>query len=152
MTDGKSRVRFFHVQISTLDDWMVTDVNASRAVAPTLDVDNGWLTVAAFEVEYDSPFWLAPRVYTGNRLSSYGSNLTYSVTWVVMRGDTSGKPTTEPNVILVVNMPFRVSRLLRASSSRANEQTVLLLSRFIASSAVERTHVCAVYVPGTFVA
>lgn len=82
----------------------MTDMNASRPVVPTLDTDNGWLTVTAFEVEYDSPFWLAPQIYTGNRVSSYGSNLTYSVTWVVMRGDTSGKPTTEPSVILVVNI------------------------------------------------
>jgi len=102
-------VRFAFYQISTLENWLVTDINASRAIAPTLDVDNGWLTVAEFEVEYDSPFWLAPQIYTGNRVSSYGSNLTYSVTWVVMRGDTSGKPTTEPNVILVVNIPSRIS-------------------------------------------
>lgn len=82
----------------------MTDVNASRAVVPILDTDNGWLTVAVFDVEYDSPFWLAPPIYCGNRLSSYGSNVTYSVTWVVMRGDTSGKPTTGPNVILVVSI------------------------------------------------
>ena len=86
----------------------MTDMNASRAVVPTLDMDNEWLTVAAFDVEYDSPFWLAPQIYTGNRVSSYGSNLTYSVTWVVMRGDTSGKPTTQPNVILVVNIRSRI--------------------------------------------
>lgn len=89
-------------QISTLENWLVTDMNASRAVVPTLRTDDGWLTVTAYEVS--SPFWLAPQIYTGNRLSSYGSNLTYSVTWVVIRGDSSGKPTIGPNVILVVSI------------------------------------------------
>ncbi|KAL6255160.1 hypothetical protein P5V15_013493 [Pogonomyrmex californicus] len=95
-------------QISTLENWLVTDMNASRAVVPTLETDNEWLTVAAFDVEYDSPFWLAPQIYTGNRVSSYGGNLTYSVTWIVMRGDSSGKSTTDPNVILVVNIHSRI--------------------------------------------
>lgn len=103
ITEGGSCDSLFS-QISTLENWLVTDMNASRAIIPILDTDNEWLTVTAFDVEYDSPFWLAPDIYTGNRVSSYGSNLTYSVTWVVMRGDTSGKPTTEPNVILVVNI------------------------------------------------
>lgn len=87
-----------------MENWLVTDMNATRAIVPILDTDNGWLTIAAFDVEYDSPFWLAPRIYCGNRLSSYGSNLTYSVSWVVMRGDTSGKPITGPNVILIVSI------------------------------------------------
>ncbi|XP_043600424.1 laminin subunit alpha-1 isoform X4 [Bombus pyrosoma] len=95
--------------ISSLENWLVTDVNATRAIVPILDTDNGWLTIAAFDVEYDSPFWLAPRIYCGNRLSSYGSNLTYSVSWVVMRGDTSGRPTTGPNVVLVGNNGMRIA-------------------------------------------
>lgn len=99
-----NRVILYFFQIFTTENWLVTDMNASREVVPTLDADNGWLTVAAVDVEYDSPFWLAPQIYTGNRLSSYGSNLTYSVRWAVMRGDSSGKPTTEANVILVVNI------------------------------------------------
>ncbi|XP_024941614.1 laminin subunit alpha-1 isoform X3 [Cephus cinctus] len=101
--------RLSYDTISTLDDWLVTDMNASRAVIPTLDTDSGWLAIAAFELEYESPFWLAPTLYSGNRLSSYGSNLTYSVTWVAMRGDTRGKPTTEPNAILVGNNGMRIA-------------------------------------------
>lgn len=94
------------LQISTLNDWRVTDINASRPVVPSPDPDNGWLIITSYEVEYHSPFWLAPKIYTGNRLSSYGSNLTYAVSWIVMRGDTSGKPTTEPNIVLVVNIIY----------------------------------------------
>ncbi|XP_076245323.1 wing blister [Calliopsis andreniformis] len=109
VSDRCSTARLSYSSISSLENWLVTDMNASRAVIPILDTDNGWLTVAAFEVEYDSPFWLAPPIYCGNRLSSYGSNITYSVSWVVMRGDTSGKPTTGPNVILVGNNGMRIA-------------------------------------------
>ncbi|KAH0951656.1 hypothetical protein HN011_011263, partial [Eciton burchellii] len=125
-TDRCTTARLSYSTISTLENWLVTNINASRAIAPTLDVDNGWLTVAEFEVEYDSPFWLAPQIYTGNRVSSYGSNLTYSVTWVVMRGDTSGKPTTEPNVILVGNNGMRIAYGEEQYSGQAVKVTVPL--------------------------
>ncbi|XP_043271259.1 laminin subunit alpha-1 [Venturia canescens] len=95
--------------ISSLEGWMITDMNASRSLLVNADPDSGLLTMSSFEVEYQSPYWLAPKIYAGNRLSSYGSNLTYSVTWVVMRGDTSGKPTTEPNVILVGKNGMRIA-------------------------------------------
>lgn len=109
-------------------------MNASRAIVPVLDTDNGWLTVAAFELEYDSPFWLAPPIYCGNRLSSYGSNITYSVTWVVMRGDTSGEPTTGPNLILVVSIQQHVndntSKKKFQRVERETEITLMLIIRY----------------------
>ncbi|XP_076279706.1 wing blister isoform X1 [Lasioglossum baleicum] len=109
VSDRCSATKLSYSTVSSLENWRVTDMNASRAVIPVLDTDNGWLTVSRYEVEYDSPFWLAPAIYCGNRLSSYGSNITYSVTWVVMRGDTSGKPTVGPNVILVSNNGMRIA-------------------------------------------
>ncbi|XP_051174494.1 laminin subunit alpha-1 isoform X1 [Leptopilina boulardi] len=95
--------------VSIMNDWQVSDINGSRIVSPTLDTDRGWLTIAAFEVDYESPFWLAPKFYTGNRLSSYGSNFTFSVTWVVMRGDTSGVPTIQPNLLLIGRNKMRIA-------------------------------------------
>ncbi|XP_023288862.1 laminin subunit alpha-1-like [Orussus abietinus] len=109
ITGACASARLVYAAVSTLDDWMITDMNATRAIIPTLDADDGGLTIAAYELDYSSPFWLAPPVYGGNRLSSYGSNLTFSVTWVVMRGDTSGKPTTEANVVLVGNNGMRLA-------------------------------------------
>lgn len=97
---------------------MITDMNASRSLLVNADPDSGLLTMSSFEVEYQSPYWLAPKIYAGNRLSSYGSNLTYSITWVVMRGDTSGKPTTEPNVILVVSIRTKFPSYPAAESSQ----------------------------------
>nr|XP_034195684.1 laminin subunit alpha-1 isoform X1 [Osmia lignaria] len=121
-----STAKLTYSSISSLEDWLITDMNASRAIIPILDTDSGWLTVAAFDVEYDSPFWLAPRIYCGNRLSSYGSNLTYSVSWVVMRGDTSGKPTTGPNVILVGNNGMRIAHGEEQYNGQEAEITVAL--------------------------
>ncbi|XP_025159598.1 laminin subunit alpha-1 isoform X2 [Harpegnathos saltator] len=106
-TDRCTTARLSYSMISTLENWLVTDMNASRAVVPILKTDDGWLTMTPYEVS--SPFWLAPQVYSGNRVSSYGSNLTYSVTWVVIRGDNSGKPTVGPNVILVGNNGLRIA-------------------------------------------
>ncbi|XP_011501171.1 PREDICTED: laminin subunit alpha-1 [Ceratosolen solmsi marchali] len=91
-------------KISTLVGWQVSDINAFRAVSPSLQGEHGWPTIASFEVEYRSPYWLAPKIYTGNHLSSYGSNLTFMVSWIVMRGDTSGRPTSEPDVVLIAEI------------------------------------------------
>lgn len=51
--------------------------------------------------EVESVYWLAPPNYCGNRLTSYGSKLSFKLSWVIVRGDTSGKPTTGPDVILL---------------------------------------------------
>ncbi|XP_076751939.1 wing blister [Xylocopa sonorina] len=109
VSDRCSTAKLSYSVISSLENWLVTDTDASLAIIPILDADSGWLTIPMSDVEHDDPFWLAPRIYCGNRLSSYGSNLTYAVSWVVMRGDISGKPTTGPNVILVGNNGMRIA-------------------------------------------
>ncbi|KAJ8669684.1 hypothetical protein QAD02_000943, partial [Eretmocerus hayati] len=104
-----STAKLAYTQISTLEGWQVSDINASRAVSPSLQGENGWPTIASFEVEYRSPYWLAPKIYAGNHLSSYGSNLSVLVSWIIMRGDTSGKPTSEPDVVLIGKNGMRIA-------------------------------------------
>ncbi|XP_048508975.1 laminin subunit alpha-1 [Athalia rosae] len=87
--------------LSTCEGWLVSDMNASRAVVPEVDAETGSLSIELSSLEYESPYWLAPKVYGGNRLTSYDSNLTFFVVWDVMRGDSSGRPTTDPDVIIV---------------------------------------------------
>lgn len=53
-----------------------------------------------YELELEAVYWSAPRTYLGNKLTSYGSHFLFKVDWVVVRGDTSGKPTNGPNIIL----------------------------------------------------
>ncbi|XP_014221917.2 laminin subunit alpha-1 [Trichogramma pretiosum] len=89
--------------------WQVTDMNGSRAMVPSLQDEDGWPKFASYEVEYRHPYWLAPKLYSGNRLSCYGSNLTFLVRWIVMRGDSSGSATTEPDVILIGKNGMRIA-------------------------------------------
>ncbi|XP_068083310.1 laminin subunit alpha-1 [Anabrus simplex] len=95
--------------VSTLSRWLVTDLLVSRTVLPSIHSRSKYLTVGNYELPgVESYYWLAPESWRGNRLTSYGTNLTFSVDWVVMRGDTSGKPTVGPNVILVGHNGLRL--------------------------------------------
>lgn len=51
--------------------------------------------------ETEAIFWLAPEMYTGNLLRSYMSTLRFHMSWVTVRGDTSGKPTAGPSLVLI---------------------------------------------------
>ena len=85
----------------------MSDLSVSRTVLPSPDADTGQLSVGNYELPgVESYYWLAPERYVGNLLTSYGTNVTFTVSWVVMRGDTSGRPTVGPNMILVVSMPI----------------------------------------------
>lgn len=50
--------------------------------------------------EISAVYWAAPKSYLGNKLTSYGSHFVFKTEWVVSRGDTSGQPTSGPNLIL----------------------------------------------------
>ncbi|KAJ9598480.1 hypothetical protein L9F63_010833, partial [Diploptera punctata] len=79
---------------STLSGWLVSDLAVTRTVLPSPDADTGQLSVGNYELPgVESYFWLAPERYRGNLLTSYGTNVTFTVSWVAMRGDTSGRPT-----------------------------------------------------------
>ena len=47
-------------------------------------------------------YWSAPDQYVGNKLTSYGSVLRVSIIWSVQRGDTSGEPVFNPDIIIAV--------------------------------------------------
>lgn len=91
------------MQVNTLSGWLISDLAVRRTVLPSVDPDTKLLSIGNYELPAaESYYWLAPDIYIGNRLTSYGATLTFQVGWVVMRGDTSGKPTTGPDIILVV--------------------------------------------------
>ncbi|XP_046413773.1 laminin subunit alpha-1-like [Neodiprion fabricii] len=100
LTRECSDARLTFGMLSTREGWLVSDMNASRVVFPEIEPESGSLVFDPSSLDY-TPYWLAPKVYGGNRLTSYGSNITFTVTWIVMRGDSSGKPTIEPDVILI---------------------------------------------------
>lgn len=93
-----------------MDNWLVSDISVSQTVKPTLDTDTNWLSIGNYELSVaETYYWLAPKPYLGNKLETYGSDLAFTINWVVMRGDTSGKPVMGPNVILVGSNGLRIA-------------------------------------------
>ncbi|XP_017770697.1 PREDICTED: laminin subunit alpha-1-like, partial [Nicrophorus vespilloides] len=91
------------------DGWLISDISVSEVEEPTLD-EHDMISVGNYEIPgIEAYYWLAPEVYLGNKLEAYGGELVFKVHWVVMRGDTSGKPTTGPNVILVGRNGMRIA-------------------------------------------
>lgn len=89
-------------QFETLENWLISDISVSETVEPTWDSDRRMLSIGNYEIPgIESYYWLAPKEYLGNKLETYGSEIVFKVHWVVMRGDTSGKPTTGPNIVIV---------------------------------------------------
>ncbi|KRF77830.1 laminin subunit alpha lam-3 isoform X2 [Drosophila virilis] len=84
----------------TLNDWRLTDIQRAQAIPVAMDAEHKRLIFGNELDEVEAIYWQAPLGYLGNRLTSYGARLQLQLSWVVMRGDTSGKPTTGPNVIL----------------------------------------------------
>ncbi|XP_063590781.1 laminin subunit alpha lam-3-like isoform X2 [Penaeus indicus] len=81
------------------ENWSVTDLSRKRVVAAAregTDVHIAHDDMGFFEAYY----WLAPQEYLGRRMTSYGQTLTVKVSWVRLRGDTSGRPTRCPDVII----------------------------------------------------
>lgn len=88
--------------IETLNGWTVTDMMRSRSAFPTRDNDTGFMVFGMYELpDFEAVYWSAPPIYLGNRLENYGSNFVYHMDWVIVRGDTSGRPTSAPSIILI---------------------------------------------------
>lgn len=84
----------------TLNDWKLTDIQRLHPIPVPVDAEQNRLIFSNELDEVEAIYWQAPVGYLGNRLTSYGARLQLLLSWYVLRGDTSGKPTTGPNVIL----------------------------------------------------
>lgn len=88
--------------VETLDEWSVTDIKKARVAYPTRDNETGFMVFGMYELaDVEAVYWSAPSIYLGNRLENYGSHFLFHMDWVIVRGDTSGKPTNGPNFILI---------------------------------------------------
>lgn len=80
----------------------MTDISKSLVAYATRDNDTGNLVFGMYELpDTEAVYWLAPKMYTGNRLDSYGATFDFHIGWIIVRGDTSGKPTSGPSIILM---------------------------------------------------
>jgi laminin alpha 1/2 len=80
--------------------WQVTDLSGKVRVNPYWSSVTSGLTIAQEDIGLDTYYWEAPEAYIGNKLVSYGQQMTVHTVWHAGRGDTSGTPTREPDVIL----------------------------------------------------
>lgn len=88
--------------VETLDGWSVTDISKTQIAYPTRDNETGFFVFGMYELaDVEAVYWSAPPIYLGNRLENYGSHFLFQMDWVIVRGDTSGKPTSGPNFILI---------------------------------------------------
>ncbi|CAL1296819.1 unnamed protein product [Larinioides sclopetarius] len=88
--------------IQNVEDWRVTDLKGTRVVKPL--PENGNVVIANDEVSnFNTYYWLAPPDYLGKKLYSYGSDLKFTLSYVVARGDTSGTYTENADVVLEGN-------------------------------------------------
>lgn len=71
----------FCFQYETLEDWKITDISRSFILSPSKDNDTGFLVFNIYEMS-ESLYWLAPDLYCGNKLASYGSNFVFTISWV----------------------------------------------------------------------
>lgn len=98
------------LSFETLSDWHITNIKRSQLLVPSVCDDTRYLTYSMYEMsDVESIYWTAPQGYLGNRLTSYSSRLSIHVSWVTIRGDTSGKPTVGPNVILCGRNGFTIA-------------------------------------------
>lgn len=68
------------------------------------------MVVAMYELpDTEAIYWLAPHQFNGNRLHNYGSIFHFQLGWVIVRGDTSGKPTTGPSIILMGSNGLKIA-------------------------------------------
>uniref|UniRef100_A0A1B0D2T9 Uncharacterized protein n=1 Tax=Phlebotomus papatasi TaxID=29031 RepID=A0A1B0D2T9_PHLPP len=97
-------------RISSAENWRMTDLSQSIVAYPSRDNATGHLFFGLYEMpEVESVYWVAPEIYCGNLLTSYGSRFLVDISWVIIRGDTSGKATSGPNVILVGNNGMKIA-------------------------------------------
>lgn len=97
-------------QVESLEDWQICDISVTQTIRPYFDAETNWISIGNYELPgIEAYYYLAPSVYTGNQLKSYSSEFEFLVNWVVMRGDTSGKPTTGPNIILIGSNGLRIA-------------------------------------------
>merc|ERR1712107_885559 len=93
-----------------------------RLLFPLLEQCDQRANIAQEDIGLDAYYWQAPPQYLGNKLISYGQMLTVHTSWHTGRGDTSGTPTREPDVILEGG-GFRIgygTSNYRASDERAS--------------------------------
>lgn len=117
------------MEIRSLASWMVSDIAVNDTSEVLLD-ENGQLMASNYELPgVELFYWRAPSAYLGSLLRVYGSELRVHLTWLVMRGDTSGKPLIGPDLVLRGRNGMRIAYGDVAHSGDSLHLTVLLTEK-----------------------
>lgn len=97
-------------KITSKTGWLVTDLQGRRVVTPTAEPNEkdghnnnnrSRLSIANDDMaDFESYYWLAPPDYLGKKLTAYSQTVKFHVAWVKARGDSAGKATKGPDVIM----------------------------------------------------
>ncbi|KAF2361239.1 Laminin IV [Trinorchestia longiramus] len=80
-------------------NWKVSDLLGRRVIAAAQEGSDAKIAHDDMS-KFNSYYFVAPQHYLGSRLTSYGQSLSVRLTWVKLRGDTSGWALHGPDIIL----------------------------------------------------
>ena len=102
--------------VEAAEGWRASDLRGEVRVVPYWSTMTGGVTVAEEDMSGagGTYFWEAPEPYLGERLVSYGLRISVRTSWHRGRGDTAGRLTKGPDIVLAVRnwKQFRHSRQL----------------------------------------
>uniref|UniRef100_T1J8M8 Uncharacterized protein n=1 Tax=Strigamia maritima TaxID=126957 RepID=T1J8M8_STRMM len=102
--------------------WLVSDINSKRVIRPY--EESGYFTIANDDMlGLELYYWLAPKEYLGNKLTAFGTKLSFSVSWVKARGDSAGRHTHGPDIIIEGSGKLIASNAKTHSTSYTSENT-----------------------------
>jgi len=89
-------------RLEAAEGWRAADLTGAVRVVPYWSALTEGVTVAEEDMRGAATyFWEAPEAYRGDRLVSYGLRMAVRTSWHRGRGDTAGKFTKMPDVVLV---------------------------------------------------
>ncbi|XP_021959945.2 laminin subunit alpha-1 isoform X2 [Folsomia candida] len=99
VTDKCTSSNFAITRMMDHDNWFVTDLHGTKVIA--LSPTGGTYHIANEEFSsFSMYYWGNAKTFSGNRVLSYGLQMTFYTSWIQARGDTSGKPITEYDLII----------------------------------------------------
>ncbi|ODM90707.1 Laminin subunit alpha-1 [Orchesella cincta] len=87
-------------QITDVENWFVTDLHGTKTVSG-LQIGSTHQIANEEFASFNDYYWATNSpLFAGSHIDSYGLKLVFSVSWVRARGDTSGKPILDYDLIL----------------------------------------------------
>ena len=80
----------------------MTDLHGTKILPATQFGDSHHYVANEDFASFSQYYWTLEEGFSGKEIHSYGLNITFMVSWVRARGDTSGRPIPEFDIIIQV--------------------------------------------------